>query len=215
MTTLSEQAIQTALAQSKDGPRIDRWLGVTPATGWCLKAVRTCYDVDAFDFTPNNGSAPWAIEAFDYGAFKHATDNPYDVPRGVPLFWRKPGGGPGHVAIGVGNAECLSTDITRDGYFDKVRIADIGRAWGMQLVGWTEDLNTVRVWTPPAPLPPIETRVIDHAIDLEASAIAHLAKVIDARKPGPARAALREARQKAMEARQAAIEARRIVKGIS
>lgn len=214
MTTLSDQAIQTASNQSVNGPRIDRWLGVATATGWCLKAVRTCYEVDAFDFTPNNGAAPWAVEAFTFAAFKHPTDNPSDIPRGVPVFWRKDGR-PGHIAISLGNGECLSTDITRDGYFDKVRIADIGHAWGMQLLGWTEDLNTVRVWTPPTPKPPVATPVIDHAIDLQASAIAQLAKAIDARKPGPARAALREARQKAMEARQAAIDARRIAKGIS
>lgn len=214
MTTLSDHAIEIALAQSKDGPRIDRWLGVDKPGGWCLKAVRTCYNVDAFDFTPNNGSAPWAIEAFDHAAFKHLEDNPGAVPRGVPVFWRKDGR-PGHIAISLGNGECLSTDITREGFFDKARIADISRAWGMELVGWTEDLNTIRVWTPPAPKPPVETRVIDHAIDLQAAAIAQLAVAIDARNPGPAKAALRVARQKAMEARQAALAARRIVKGHS
>lgn len=194
MTDLGTRAIARAQSQSASGPRIDDWLNVSPSTGWCLKAVRTCYGVDALDFTPNDGKSPWAVEAYEGAENQHPTKNPADIPRGVPVFWSKDGR-PGHIAIATGNGNCYSTDISRPGYFDEVPISRISTTWGMTLLGWTEDLNRVRVYEPPAP---ISTRVIDHAVD-------DLARAIAARKPGPKRAALRTARQ-------AVIVARRIVK---
>lgn len=150
MTDLAARSIGRASHQSASGPRIDDWLGVKDPRGWCLKAVRTCYGVDAFDFTPNDGKAPWAVEAYDHAEHKHPTKNPLDVPRGAPVFWRK-SGAPGHIAISTGNGKCLSTDINRVGYFDEVPISKISSEWGMTLLGWTEDLNRVRVYTPPLP----------------------------------------------------------------
>lgn len=159
MTATPEQAIAAARNQSEHGPRIDRWLGVGTFTGWCLKAVRTCYGVDAHDFTPNNGRDPLAIEAFDDAAHKHpvGSTQTLSIPRGVPVFWRGGSTGAGHIAISAGDGFCWSTDILRPGFFDKVPVSLIAEKWGLTLVGWTEDLNGVRVWTPPAPLPPPST----------------------------------------------------------
>ena len=151
MTATPEQAIAAARNQSANGPRIDRWLGVSTFTGWCLKAVRTCYGVDAHDFTPTNGRDPMAIEAFDAATFKRVADG-RTIPRGVPVFWRGGSTGAGHIAISTGDGDCWSTDIRRPGYFDKVPITEIAQQWGLKLVGWTEDLNGVHIWTPPAPV---------------------------------------------------------------
>jgi hypothetical protein len=167
MTNTPEQAIAVARDQSENGPRIDRWLGVSTYIGWCLKAVRTCYDVDAHDFTASNGRDPLAHEAYDYAAHKHPTTDPHAIPRGVPVFWRGGSSGAGHIAISTGDGGCWSTDIERNGYFDRVPIASIGTKWGMTLLGWTEDLNGVRVWTAPA----LPARVLPPTLVTEARAL--------------------------------------------
>lgn len=149
MTNTPGVAIKVAANQSANGPRIDKWLGVDTYTGWCLRSVRTCYAVDAFDFTKNNGRGPLAHEAFDYAQHKHPTTDPASIPRGVPVYWKGGSSGAGHIAISTGNGYCWSTDIVRPGYFDHVPIATIRAKWGMTLLGWTEDLNGVRVYTPP------------------------------------------------------------------
>lgn len=113
----------------------------TDAVGYCLRQVRKCYGIDAL----------WddAAEAWREAHRRHPEVDPAAIPRGVPIFWTGGSGGHGHIAIssGHGNGLCWSTDIRRAGYFDHVPIEEIGRTWGLTLVGWTEDLNGVRVWT--------------------------------------------------------------------
>jgi hypothetical protein len=110
--------------------------------------------------------------------------------------------GYGHIAISVGGGKCWSTDIQRPGYFDLVPVTRIHDAWGLTFVGWSEDVDGVRVITvlPPTPAP-VATPHIDHAIN-------DLAEQIAAMKVGPKRAAVRAARR-------TTLAARRIVKGIS
>lgn len=126
-------AIRTARLRSKS-PR------PTSEKGMCLREVRECYAVAAL--------YPDAATAWHQAERKHRETDPRKIPRGVPVFWTGGSGGFGHVAIATGwsMGRCWSTDILRPGWFDKVPIELIGSKWDMRLVGWTEDLNGVRVW---------------------------------------------------------------------
>ena len=152
-----ELAIRAAREQCKHGPRLDKLLGVDDPVGNCLKAVRVCYGVNAFDFTPKDKKVPLAVQAFEHAEHTHPTQDTHKIPRGVPIFWRsKREGRAGHVAISVGDGDCWSTDIRRDGFFDLVPISVIAPEFGAVLLGWTEDLNGVRVWQPPKQLTLVE-----------------------------------------------------------
>jgi len=114
----------------------------TSEVGWCLREVRECLLVGE--------RAPDAISAWHAAEHRHAvspgTAGAYDrIPPGVPIFWS--GGKHGHVAImAVKRGYCWSTDIRRPGYFDRVPISEIRAKWGYAFLGWTEDLNGVKVY---------------------------------------------------------------------
>jgi hypothetical protein len=123
-------AIRAAKRQSRRGPRFD--------VGMCLQRVRLCYGIAAL--------YPTAAAAWAGAKSKHRTTNPADAPRGATLFWTGGSAGAGHVAIATGyRGRCWSTDIRRPGYFDKVPADEIAERWGMTFVGWTEELNGVRL----------------------------------------------------------------------
>lgn len=136
----SEAGIANAAKQSLDGPAY--------RFGMCKMAVRQQYSV------PSDGS-PDAAAAWSRAKLRHPTSDPDVIPRGVPVWWTGGSSGHGHVAISAGGGMCWSTDIRRTGYFDRVPIAHIREAWGLRLVGWSEDIDGVRVWSAPLP-PPVE-----------------------------------------------------------
>lgn len=154
--------------------------GVSFPVGTCLKQQRILFDVGAYDFTPSNGRDPWAIEAFDFAQFKHSLSNWATFPSYVEIYWRK-AGRPGHIALygQHGSGICLTTDPTgHPGRFGIMKVDDLTRAWGMTLVGWAEDLNKVRIWTPPPVVarPKVVTPTVRsryEAIDKLASGIYH------------------------------------------
>lgn len=113
--------------------------------GLCLQFVRMCFGLGAVH--------PSAIAAWNAAGRRHPTTDAGTIPRGVPVFWRI--GDFGHIALSLGGGLCLSTDVKRRGRVDIVRIDAIREAWGAQLLGWSEDLNGVRVWRnkPAAPAP--------------------------------------------------------------
>lgn len=114
----------------------------TSAVGMCLREVRECFGV------PSDGT-PDAATAWLNAEHKHHETDPRKIPRNVPVFWTGGSHGHGHIAISTGwLGRCWSTDIERPGYFDRVDIALIGGRWGLTLVGWTEDLDGVRVYKP-------------------------------------------------------------------
>lgn len=170
MPNTPEQAIQKAAAL-KDGPKF--------GAGLCLRMVRTCYGVPA--------QAPDATAAWVNAKLKHRTTDPDTIPRGAPIFWTGGSQGHGHIAIATGNGHCWSTDILRPGYFDHVPIDLIRTKWGLPLVGWTEDLNSVRVWTKPtepakeATVPLAHQRVVN---DMNDRHLANLDNISAAQKTG-------------------------------
>lgn len=138
--------------------------------GYCLKAIRTIFAVDALYVS--------AAEAWAGAKFKHKVTRGDEVPRATPVYWTGGSQGYGHVAISVGGGLCRSTDWKRVGYVDLARIDDITAKWGQQFQGWARDINAVTVKDPikQAPEPkrddgdPSRGARIDEAIELLAKA---------------------------------------------
>lgn len=106
-----------------------------PTPGWkgqCLRFCRTMYGIPMV-----YGSA---IQAWSNAKFKHTGGVP---PRGSFIFWRI--GQYGHIAISDGNGYCISTDINGAGTVGRVTISTIKSRWGAIYLGWTEDVNGVRL----------------------------------------------------------------------
>lgn len=104
-----------------------------PGAGMCLMMVRLCYGIPP-------GTVD-AATAWVRAAHRHPTANVHTIPRGYPVFWLGGTHGHGHVAVSAGDGFCWSTDLKRPGMFDRVPITQVHDQWGLQLVGWTEDLN--------------------------------------------------------------------------
>ena len=134
-------------APSRTGSQAIAWAKTQttrPSRSWhnlCLMFVRSCYGVAARE--------PNAKKAWETAKHRHATTNAAAIPAGVPVFWRT-GTVNWHIAISIGGGRCYSTDIGGKGKVGLIGITDLSRRWGATLLGWTEDLNGVRVYSPPA-----------------------------------------------------------------
>lgn len=127
------QAIAHVRHQSQHGPSVK--------PGMCKQQTRIAYAV------PSDGSAS-ASEAWSRTRHKHPAATVADAPRGALVWWTGGSKGHGHVGIKAGNAYVWSVDIKRPGRWDKVPIEQITRDWpGLRLVGWSEDIDGVRVVT--------------------------------------------------------------------
>ncbi|MDM7831478.1 hypothetical protein [Cellulomonas edaphi] len=107
--------------------------------GMCLKFVRTCYGVP-----PRYESA---IKAWENAKHKHPTHNPGSMPAGVPGFMTHPRSVYQHVFVTLGDGMMRTTNSVT-GRIHTVAI----QSWlnsGWTLLGWTEDLNGVRVFAAP------------------------------------------------------------------
>lgn len=140
MARTSEQALAAALTEHNRPSR--DW------TGLCMMFTRMMYGIPAVGDVDRDGDAD-AVDGWKSAKHKHPTSNPHDIPRGVPVFWSGGPNGYGHAAPSVGGGQMWSTDIERRGKVDLAPIAEVERKWGLKLLGWTEDINGVRVYTPP------------------------------------------------------------------
>lgn len=136
MPNTTDQAIKVARQRSHPG---------LFSTNTCLMQVRKCFGVDA--------KYPTAASAWLNAKIKHPTTRSAEVPRGGIAFWTGGSSGAGHIAIGLGDGLCETTDFVNRGGFGVARIDDITRVWGLTFRGWTEDVNGVQVYFPPAPKP--------------------------------------------------------------
>lgn len=129
-----------------------------------------------------------AIECYREAVHKHPTRDPESVPAFVPVFLNTSNVAE-HVAFTVGrNAQgkrlVISTDAGPNHTIGLTTLEKL-TSWG-PIIGWVEDFDGQRIWTPPAPTPPapkpttaplIHTHVVnrmnnDHEINLdEVSAI--------------------------------------------
>lgn len=134
MPFTTDQAIKNARAKSHPG--------LFP-TNTCLMQVRKCFGVAS--------KFPTAASAWRGAKVRHQNVRSSDVPRGGIPFWTGGSSGAGHIAIGLGDGLCETTDFVNRGGFGVARIDDITRVWGLHFVGWAEDVNGVTVFTPPEP----------------------------------------------------------------
>lgn len=129
MPRAGSAAVAWGQDRTKSGP--GNW------TGKCLAFTRSCLGVPALY---GDARIAWSHVAI---GDRHGGVEP---PPGVPVFWSV--GTHGHVALSAGGGWCISTDILRVGWADRVRIATITQRWGARYLGWTETLNGVRVYNP-------------------------------------------------------------------
>lgn len=109
--------------------------------GLCLMFVRSAFNVAA--------KYPTAYMAWLGAKKKHKTSDPNSIPAGVPVFIDVPGLAAGHVALSVGNGK-IRTNLSWRGTVETVSINYyLGLKKGTKLLGWTEDLNGVTVYTAP------------------------------------------------------------------
>jgi hypothetical protein len=118
-------------------------------SGYCLAFVRECFAVPSYYAS--------AIDAWQAAAYRHPGDaNP---PAGVPIFFTS-SSVYDHVAFYVSKSEVITTwnaDIRALPYSQMLS------SYG-PLLGWSEDLNRVRVWTPPTPIPEPEPEPEDDTV---------------------------------------------------
>lgn len=139
MTTLAEQAQARARYQSAHGPQFGK--------NQCMWRCRELVDAPAIGDYDGDGS-PDAEDGWKFAKHKHPTSNPAEIPGGVFVWWGGGSNDNGHVAFTDPDRPgyCWSTDIVRTGYFDLVPIALIHQKWGLPLLGWSEDIDGVRVY---------------------------------------------------------------------
>jgi hypothetical protein len=106
-------------------------------TGWCLRFAATDVlgvpgahtadytkpDPDCLDFWEAAKSLGQVIE----------TDNPAKIPAGVLAIWA--GGPHGHAAFTLAGGDAVGTDYPDLGHIGRFPIADLGSAWGYELLG--------------------------------------------------------------------------------
>ena len=72
------------------------------------------------------------------------------IPVGVPVFTQGANSA-GHVVISLGGGWVRSTDWPTDGKVGNARLEVLLARFEQRYLGWTEDLNGVRVWLPVPP----------------------------------------------------------------
>lgn len=141
------KAIAAARHQSQHGPAF--------RVGMCKQDVRECYGI-ASDGTPD-AVGEWTNCPT---ARRHPVKpgQEHTIPRGVPVIFGGGSEGHGHIVIATGyEGRCWSPDGPggHPGYFQHVEIGAIPVEWpSLHLLGWVEELDGVRVYTPPAPRKP-------------------------------------------------------------
>lgn len=106
--------------------------------GYCLAFVRLSYG----DVPARGGSA---ASAWRNAKIKHGPDVP--APLGVPQFWTGGSKGYGHIVLSAGDGTVWTTDKAGPGKISRERFQDVHRWLGRShtYVGWSEDLNGVRI----------------------------------------------------------------------
>jgi hypothetical protein len=102
--------------------------------GMCQKFVRG----EAWQIGSLYGSA---IDAWHGAMHKHPGDR--KPPLGAPMFYS--GGQYGHIVINTGPGDIRSTDCPSSGQVSEADTDWPVRSWGDTYLGWTEDLNGVRL----------------------------------------------------------------------
>lgn len=161
MTRTGDAAVDWALREANKHSR--DWYRM------CKMFTRMAFDVPS-DGTPDAG------KAWDRARFKHMETDPMRIPAGVPVFWELTSVAD-HVAVSIGNGQCVSTDWPSHDV-GIVDIAQLSRSWNGILLGWTEDIDSVPVYSPPPPPAPPKNLVQQARRDVH-RAVAKLEQAIE------------------------------------
>jgi hypothetical protein len=135
------------------------WIGRDAYHLMCKAFVRG----EVFNVVPSTSGT--AIECWREAQHKHVTQDPESIPAFVPVFMDTSAAAE-HVLVTVGRDTAghrlaVTTDGGPGHTIALVRLATLAASWG-PILGWSEDFDGQRVWTPPAPLPVVE---LEHIID--------------------------------------------------
>jgi hypothetical protein len=113
------------------------WASVSRAGygGYCLQFTRNAWDVASY-----YGSAR---DAWNGAKYKHPTSSTSGVAYGAPLFMDKSTSTYGHVAVYVGSGKMATTDSQKT--YTYITPVQNWLNAGYHLLGWTEDLNGVKL----------------------------------------------------------------------
>ena len=137
-------------------------LSVVGTVGDCLAYAREMFSAP--------GGVEWAWQAWENAQYKH-TDQNFPANCDVPM-WYSYNGTEGHVTVNVSGRGIYSSPW-QEGTTNAVlqSVADVERIYGVTYVGWSEDINGVRVCEPvpaatlsatPSPAPAANTGLVDH-----------------------------------------------------
>lgn len=138
------------------------WVGRDAYHLMCKAFVRA----EVFNVNPSTSGT--AIECWNEAEHKHRVTDPEKVPAFVPVFMDTSASAE-HVGATVGRDSTghrliVSTDAGPNRTIGLVRLADLARSWG-PIIGWSEDLDGQRIWTPPPVTPTVElANVVDAAL---------------------------------------------------
>lgn len=107
---------------------------------YCLQHVRELLDVKA--------GAKTAYKAWLAAGGHDGVNTHYAIPApaGVPLFLKGKNAA-GHICLADGNGGAYTTDYPKAGRWGHVAdVRTLARAWNMDVLGWSETLNGVRVY---------------------------------------------------------------------
>lgn len=111
-------------------------VGKSNGVGMCQKEIRTLFGVPSAGDHDKDGDADahdaWKA-ARAHGQVVRDT-NPKNAPRGSYLYFS--GGRNGHVALGVGGGNCVSTDAGGRGRWAKIGIAAVAKKFGRKYEGY-------------------------------------------------------------------------------
>lgn len=144
------------------GAAAREWIGRDAYHLMCKAFVRA----EVFNVVPSRSGT--AIEAWREAEHKHHVSDPEKIPAFVPVFMDTSAAAE-HVLVtvgrgGAGHRLAVTTDGGPGHTIALVRLADLARSWG-PILGWSEDLDGQRIWTPPAATPSIVlANVVDAAL---------------------------------------------------
>ena len=124
------QADAVAWAQKK--------VGTTGYGGMCLQFTREAFDIAS--------KYECARDAWNAAKYKHATSSTSNIPVGVPIFLDSSSSEYGHVAVYVGGGQMVTTHASTN-KVGQDNVSQWVNEYGYHVLGWTEDLNGVRICT--------------------------------------------------------------------
>jgi hypothetical protein len=138
VTASTTRAASAPLRMTARGRHAVRWAKHRHywPTRTCMVFVRTALGV--------SGRYPTPRVAWSAAHHRHRTAFKR-IPAGVPVYTAGRTA-PGHIVLSLGHGKVRSTDWPRAGHVATVKLRKLLRSWHHHYLGWSEDLNGVRVW---------------------------------------------------------------------